>query len=87
MFELSLKMQGIDMEQEGAAQQVAEYAIPFLQEIILDWNFVDEANQPVPYAPELIEELDMETIFSIFKRAGELYSPEKKSSPSSEPTS
>ncbi len=70
-------------KEQGGAEDMSiaeiEGSIDFLKQIVVSWDFIDSGGNVVDYSPELIEELDVNTVAEITRKASLLYTPEKKS--------
>lgn len=76
-----------DGEDEPDMTRQFESSLKFLKEAIVGWNFIDEKGEAIPFDSALIDDFDVETVSEVFVAIQKLYLPEKKSLPSSTPTS
>lgn len=66
-------------EEEDMSVAEIKGSIDFLKQIVVSWDFIDSSGNVVDYSPELIEDLDIDTIAEITRKASQIYMPEKKS--------
>lgn len=62
-----------------------KFGLDFLKLVVTDWNFVDDKGATIPYAPEMLDDLDLATIEELLPPVMQIYTAEKKSLTQSAP--